>query len=77
MPAGVGNAVDLDANDGAGSGIGREVRSQLGKFCICLGNHLALAVEPDNSRVAVEGTEHSHDPAIFFEVGDRFYAAAS
>jgi len=57
MTAGVGNAVYLDANDSAGSGIGREVRSQLCKFCICLGNHLALAVEPDSSRVAVKGTE--------------------
>ena len=28
MTAGVGNAVYLDANDSAGSGIGRKVRSQ-------------------------------------------------
>src|SRR5438067_5120463 len=75
-PAGVGDAVEPDANDGARAGVPWEYGQQGCKILIALCQDLAAPVQPQDARRTVKGTEHEDDAPVLLQMRRRLDATA-
>ncbi len=74
--AGIGDAPDIDPDDGANIDIIIEMGIEIVEIPVVRFDHLALAVNAQDIGRPVEGAEHDDDPPVFFEMSDRFHPAA-
>ena len=76
IPAGVGDACELNADDGARLFRQGEVGGGLSEVVVVRCEGLALSIEAEDSRRSLEGAEHDGDAFIFLDMSDGFDAGS-